>query len=363
MNWVLGCFFGCMICFGFSQEQRKNDFIDVNYFKGNIALHNKDVLHLIQGHPDGVIVAWNRKTDGSNLWEQRFNYPDYGYSFSYQDFKNEVLGKTYGLHAHYSFYFFKRHLMFRVAQGINLATNPYNKVSNPKNIAFGSKIMAGTYLMLNYKSDKLVGPFGLQAGFAFTHSSNGSSKSPNTSINTIGLNLGVHYDFEDSEMDYITLKDDQEFSKALHYNFIIRGGVNQSGVVGSQQFPFYTLSAYVDIQITIKSALSLGVDAFVSKFLKEFIHYQSVAYPSPKNDPNTDYRRLGVFVGYELIFNKISIFNQVGYYVYYPYEYEGRVYNRIGIKYRLSQKWFADLSLKSHAANAEAVAIGIGIHL
>ena len=173
----------------------------------------------------------------------------------------------------------------------------------------------------------------------------------------------MHYDFEDSEMDYITLKDDQEFSKALHYNFIIRGGVNQSGVVGSQQFPFYTLSAYVDKQITIKSALSLGVDAFVSKFLKEFIHYQSVAYPSPENDPNTDYKRLGVFVGYELIFNKISIFNQVGYYVYYPYEYEGRVYNRIGIKYRLSQKWFADLSLKSHAANAEAVAIGIGIHL
>ena len=48
------------------QETLQSSYIDVNYFKGNIALHNNDILHLIQGHPEGLIVSWNKKTFGKN---------------------------------------------------------------------------------------------------------------------------------------------------------------------------------------------------------------------------------------------------------------------------------------------------------
>ena len=50
--------------FGFSQESKESSYFDVNYFKGNIALHNDDILHLIKGHPEGVILSWNKK----NIW-------------------------------------------------------------------------------------------------------------------------------------------------------------------------------------------------------------------------------------------------------------------------------------------------------
>ena len=75
-----------------AQEQKSTTFssIDINYFSGNIALHNDDILHLITGHPEGVIVSWNKKTFGKNTWEQRYNYPDYGVSFSYQNFKKKI---------------------------------------------------------------------------------------------------------------------------------------------------------------------------------------------------------------------------------------------------------------------------------
>ena len=46
------------------QEIRSHLHIDLNYFKGNIALHNDDILHLINGHPEGVIISWNKKTFG-----------------------------------------------------------------------------------------------------------------------------------------------------------------------------------------------------------------------------------------------------------------------------------------------------------
>ena len=50
-------FFLCL-CFSLalSQEKQSSTSIDVNYFKGNIALHNDDILHLIKGHPEGLIL-------------------------------------------------------------------------------------------------------------------------------------------------------------------------------------------------------------------------------------------------------------------------------------------------------------------
>jgi hypothetical protein len=64
-----------------------------------------------------------------------------------------------------------------------------------------------------------------------------------------------------------------------------------------------------------------------------------------------------------LFINKLSVILQAGYYVYYPVEVEGRVYERLGLKRYFKDKWFASISLKAHAAKAETVAFGIGIRL
>ena len=110
----------CCLCFClcFSQEKKTTtSSLDINYFSGNIALHNDDILHLIQGHPEGFIVSWNKHTFGAQAWQQRYNYPDYGFSLAYQDLKNEVLGNNVSIYAHYNFYFLKRNLMGRIGQG------------------------------------------------------------------------------------------------------------------------------------------------------------------------------------------------------------------------------------------------------
>ena len=54
---------------------------------------------------------------------------------------------------------------------------------------------------------------------------------------------------------------------------------------------------------------------------------------------------------------------QLGYYVYSPFDFEGRVYNGIGVKYYLSSKWFVSATLKSHTAKAEALEFSLGIRL
>jgi hypothetical protein len=348
---------------GSSQNKSSSTYLDINYFKGTIPLHNTDILHLIQGHPEGFIVGWNHRTNGKKEWQQRYNYPDYGASFMYQDLKNEVLGNTFGFYGHFNFYFFKRQLMLRVGQGFVVATNPYDKASNPKNIAFGSKILGSPYLMANYKKPNFLGPIGLQTGLVFFHASNGNFRAPNTSVNTIAFNIGINYDLDTKEVVYEESIKETIVDKTFKYNFVLRSGVSQTDVVGSEQFPFYTLSTYVDKRINFFSAFQLGVEAFFSKALQQEIHYRSVAFPENPSDPNADYKRLGGFLGYELFVNNWSVVAQLGYYLYYPYDFEGRIYNRIGLKYYFSEKWFGAFSVKSHIAKAETLEFGIGIRL
>ena len=140
----------CNSLFIYAQESVKKPFdVDIQYFYGNILEHSKDIAHLITEHPKGVILSYNRKTYGLNEWERRYNYPDWGFSFMYQDFGNEFVGKNYSLFGHYSFYFLKRKLQFRIAQGIGYNTNPFDINTNKKNNAFGSHLLSPTYLLLN----------------------------------------------------------------------------------------------------------------------------------------------------------------------------------------------------------------------
>lgn len=365
MKFYLTCFLCFCFTIVFSQDKTHTTYFDLNYFKGNIALHNNDILHLIQGHPEGYILSWNKKTYGFNDWEQRYNYPDYGVTYAYQNLKNDVMGNVSSLYAHYNFYFFKRHLMFRIGQGLAYTENPYNKVTNFRNNAFGTHLMSSTFAMLNYKKERLFGRFGLQAGVSLIHYSNANVKAPNTSINSITLNVGVNYNLNEEEPEYVNTLDDtdKKFTEQIKYNIAFRTGINESDIVDSGQYAFYIFSAYADKRINRKSALQFGTDIFFSNFLKELIYFKSVSFPEDDVSGDEDFKRVGIFAGHELFVNRMSLETQLGYYIYYPFDFEGRTYIRIGLKRYFGNKWFGAITLKSHGAKAEAVEFGVGVRL
>lgn len=367
-KYIFSFLFFLVIYSCFSQENRNNNSynIELDYLYGVIANHNSNILHLITDHPEGVLLSLSKKTFGENIWEQRYNYPDYGVSFLYQDFKNPFLGENYSLYGHYSFYFFKRNLNLKIGQGFAYVSNPYDKETNNRNIAFGSRVLSSTYLNIGYKKEQLFGTkFGLQSGVTLTHYSNGSFKSPNTSINTISLNIGLNYNLEDySKKVYLKSSKDSLFVRdKIRYNIAFRSGVNQGDVLGIKQYPFYVGSFYVDKQIGNVSALQLGADAFFSMFLKEEIRYKSIAYPSSNTDPDADFKRVSLFVGHELFINKLSFVAQLGYYIYYPYKFQTRYYERIGFKRYFGDYVFGSITLKAHGAVAEALEFGVGVRL
>ncbi|MBL7472440.1 acyloxyacyl hydrolase [Robertkochia sediminum] len=351
-----------LLCFVLvrGQEERRNSFLDLHYYYGTIMEHNPDLLHLITENPNGVIVSWNKRTDGSQDWHHLYNFPDYGVSFTYQDLKNTYLGENFGLYAHYNFYFFKRRLMFRVGQGVAYATNPYDKETNFRNNAYGSTLLSSTYMMLNYHRDRIWKRLGLNFGVSLIHYSNANVKAPNTSTNSIVFNLGANYDLDSEPLRRERREVSNAYTEPVGYNLVLRGGVNESDIVGSGQYPFVVGSFYADKRINLKSALQAGVDVFFSEFLIEYNRYRVVSFFEEDREADADYRRIGLFLGHELFLGKTGILSQMGYYVYNPIEFENDVYLRLGLKRYFRPHIFGAVTLKSHWAKAEAVELGIG---
>lgn len=351
-----------------SQEEDKNStYIDAQIFRGNIIKHADYVGHLISGHPDGVLLGYNWKTYGNKEWEQVYNYPDYGISYQYIDFKNPYIGHNHAIGVHYNFYFFKRHLMFRISQGIGITSNPYDKETNNKNNAFGTKILDNNYFLLQYQKQNIVGRFGLQAGLFLTHFSNGRFKAPNSGINTVALNVGINYNFNE-EKEYIkdSLPLNSTYRERIKYNIAFRTGVSEGPVPRLGQRQFYHIGLYADKRVGRKSALQFGTDVFFSRYLRDYIKFVSVAFPEDHPDyadPDTDYKRIGLFIGHELFINKLSVETQFGYYVYKPFDYEIDVYQRVGLKYYIYKNVFTGVGLKTHGGRAEAIEATVGVRL
>lgn len=346
-------------------EPEKRYFFDLNTYAGSILRHNTDISHLIRNHPAGFTLALSERTFGNKPWQQGYNFPDTGISFVYQDMNNPTLGRHFGLYGHFNFYLLQRKLQLRIGQGIAYNTKPYDRETNFRGNAYGSHFLSSTHLMLNYHKEYIWEHWGLKGGFTLVHYSNANVKAPNTSTNTFALNLGVIYSLNSPETIPERIRKDSlpRVRQAPRINLAFRSGINESDVVGSGQFPFYIFSAYADKRLSRKSALQFGGDVFFSNFLKELIRFQASSFPEMNVDPDADYRRVGLFVGHELFINKLSILTQLGYYIYYPFDFEGRTYNRVGLKRYINAKWYAALTLKSHAAKAEALELGIGVRL
>ena len=361
-KWLFLLFFGYSL---FAQNKETSNFsIGVDYYFGTLLRHNKNVAHLVKDHPIGYIISYNHKTYGEKFWQESYNYPDWGVSFIFQDFKTETLGENYGLYGHYNFYLLKRRLLFRIGEGIAYNTNPFDLETNFKNISYGSHLVASTYLMFNYNYENIYRNVGLQAGVSFVHHSNGSFKAPNSGTNVLGFNVGLKYNVNQEENSvYEVSETKKNYSEKIKYNFVFRGGVNEGDFYNLGQSPFYVFTAFADKRLNYQSTIQLGAEFFISEFLKKEIEYRKASFPNSGLTGDEDYKRASVFVGHEFGIGKFAIPTQLGYYIYWPYKYEARAYTRVGVKHYFSEKLFGVATVKTHAFNAEAIEFGIGVRL
>lgn len=330
-------------------------YTDINYFKGSILDHSPAISPLITGKPEGFVASWSKKTFGTKAWHEVYNYPDFGISVSYQDLKNPILGENFGVYGHYSFYFLKRMLMLRIAQGIAYTTNPYAK--NQLNNAFGTALLSSEYFMLQFKKERLLGNFGLQAGAMLLHYSNGNAKPPNKGLNTTAFTFGINYNFSATEPEFIANTSPFKYNKTWQYHAVFRTGVSSLDILDVGTYSFYNPSFYAGKHIGPRNSLHGGVEVFFSNYLKKYVE---LVHPLKEGvEPDSDYKQVGVFAGHELYVGNLSLLTQFGYYAYYPFPFVERIYLRVGLQYYINNM-FTGITLKSHGAKAERIEFILG---
>jgi len=126
----------------FAQENvaKYNYSFGAEIFTGYIIKHHDVIGHLVQGHPSGVRLNFNRNSYGAEAWEQYYGYPTLVASLSYFDLKNEdVLGKIIAANIGYGFHLnnfteSKNDFQAYLGMGIAYLTNPYQQENNNKTL-------------------------------------------------------------------------------------------------------------------------------------------------------------------------------------------------------------------------------------
>jgi hypothetical protein len=96
-----------------------------------------------------------------------------------------------------------------------------------------------------------------------------------------------------------------------------------------------------------------GIDFFASMAAKEYATFQYIAGYN-QVDEIVDYKQIGLIVGLEHYFKKLSLETQIGYYLYDPLHLNRTFYERLGVKYHFdNHPYSVGLGLKIHNFKAD----------
>lgn len=347
---------------GFAQFRggNENKQVTVDILRGFILKHKPQIEHLITEHPSGFRISVDRKTFGSEEWQQRYNFPDVGLTFIYLNYGDDRLGKSFGIIPHYSFYVnrnkrSKNQFKYKVGLGLGYNTTKYDRQFNNKNNALSTDLNFGILFQAEFQREVTNRLF-LNASISLTHFSNGSIKRPNSGINVVSSNLGLSYIFNYTPTEYSYLEETPLDKKGLGYTLTFSTGMHEYSRIGAGQYPFFVLSGLVDKRLNHKSALGITLEWFASLSMRHDIQYDY--HFAGKKKP--DWHRIGIALSHELFLRKVSVISQAGYYVYDEYNYYGKVYLRLGVRKYFNHNLYTSLMVKSHAAKAEAAEFALG---
>jgi len=327
----------------------------------NLARIQSDYL-LEEKMPYSFQINWQHSNYDTPEKLGFFGYSDFGAGFLYHDFRDNSLGKNYAIVGFMEYYLWKPthrlQLSFRLSYGIAYNTKPYHKTTNSKNKLFGSHILFPLDFVLYLKYPRIYRHWGIQAGFGIFHYSNANLQSPNYGANMPTLTLGINYDYRNKPVEM--QKKFPAFNKKWQYLAFLRFGINESDYYDSGIFPFFIPGFQMEKHLNFRHKINLGAELFLSYFLREQIRYEYYAMPEFHVDKIADFKRFGVYGGHEFFYQKIGIVTTMGYYVYYPYKFESRFYNRLALNLYLSKHLKTMLGLKFHYfSRAEALEIGV----
>jgi len=323
--------------------------------------HRPYMNHLTGRYVPGIQGTFIFQPSPERRWVKEYNYPETGISLTYQDLHHPSLGKMYAAFFHYQFFFSPRsrpaQWYIRIGNGVGYNTNPYDKITNPKNNVFGSHILYAFQLSVRFRYSFPSAPWIMEAGPGFYHYSNGSWKTPNLGLNLPGFHLAIYYRASSPPSEI-----EQEPQTVTYFprewNVFIRLGFHETLVPGLGLHPSYTAGITHEWHPSYKHIYYAGAEIMASQSLKEYLIYQDIAFGT-YNGNIPDYKRAAVIAGYRMYMDRTRLGAGVGVYFYNPSGEPKPVYFRLSYQKQLVRNWILGVSLKTHYFTAEIIDVGL----
>lgn len=325
-----------------------------NFVKGDNA--EADTINAFQSFS----LKFTKQTTGKKLWQQLYNYPEYGLGLYLADFYNpEEIGFPIAVYGYFTAPFCRwDKFMINYELGFGIAFNWKNySPSNIYNTAIGSKYTV--YLDMGLKGEyQINNKFAIGVGFSLTHFSNGKLKSPNFGLNTIAPKISAKYNFNSEPRQFIKqnipkYKRNNELYLSAYTGLknILYDSLNidASEKFEGESFYIFGISSVFNRQVSYKSKIGLGLDIAYDGSINA-----QVAVDNGMLDidyaPFFENLLVSVFPSYELVVNKVSLVVQPSFYVYRKkLKNQSPVfYQRIGLKYNFYDNFYFGLNLRAY---------------
>lgn len=295
-------------------------------------------------NPRGFEIYFHHNRDGNNYWEKIYNYPHTGWSLAWIDHRNNILGNSITLHRYIDYVFLRKkyfEFYIKAAGGIMYATKIYetgsigkdsfnNAISQPVN--FSSQLGLGLYI---YPVNNLSVHF----SGTISHFSNGAISQPNDGLNVALIHLGLVYVTGKRLESFFKAPQYEPYDREIKFNIIMSGGVKQLTPENKKKYPLFGFSVYADKKLARISALNIGLDGFLNYGIKHEIENKT-----PYKE--VDFKKLGISAGHELFIDRIGLLLQLGYHFYSPYPDLSRFYQKAGVKYYITDVFFAAITVR-----------------
>ena len=340
---------------------KDNFIIGTKVHYGFLWSHHTKMDYLVKGHIPAFEISLSRQTSDNQFWEQLYNYPAIGVSFLHFNLANpDVLGNANGVFGYVNFPLIRKNKFkwsYRFGAGIGVVDKPFDHKTNYKNSAIGSQINILMTLLTETKW-MLSKNLSLSTGIGLTHFSNGAFKTPNLGINLPTVNIGASWQIGEPHANF---KRDTlpKIEKEIEYSVIAAFGIKEIDPIGGSKYAVYTLSGNITKAISRKRELGIGLDIFYDRSnIKSFQPDFSGSNVFPEKE--SEFIRTGVHFSHELVISKLTVITQMGVYLYTKLKSDGSLYHRFALKYKLSERIFVNLSLKTHWAKADYIEWGLG---
>lgn len=315
-----------------------------------------------------------KQTSGEKFWERVYDYPIYGIGINTTTFPdNKEFSHPVALFGVFKAPVFRWNSMsLNADNGLGLSFNP--KIFDPSlnelgqfvnpNIAFSSHITSYITLGLNIGYD-LNRHLCLRLGYDFVHYSNGRARTPNGGLNMYSPKFTLEYNANGFEKPivkktvppYIKNTSVDLSAYGSFKNFVCTmPGVDTLTKYKGIYYKIFGVTAALNRQLSYKSKFGIGFTIGYDGNNNTSVTLQNGAFVVDEG-PLASRINLSAFVSYELVIDRFSIVMQPGIYIInkpkdyislITYEIRPVTYQRLGIKYHINEKLFAQISVHAY---------------